>query len=38
MVANGPAERESHLKLLKRWFNKLRMDRDREGVERLAAI
>lgn len=36
--ALGAAERESHLKLLKRWFNKLRMDRDREGIERLALI
>ena len=36
--ALGMAERVSHLKLLKRWFNKLRMDNDGESICSLACI
>ncbi len=36
--ALGMADRTSHLKLLKRWFNKLRMDRDQESIDKLTKI
>ncbi len=36
--ALGIADKISHLKLLKRWFNKLRMDRDEAGIGKLTEI
>jgi hypothetical protein len=36
--ALGAAERESHLKLLKRWLDRLRTDHDRDGIERIVPI
>jgi CRP-like cAMP-binding protein len=36
--ALGMADKISHLKLLKRWFNKLRMDRDHESIDKLTKI
>lgn len=36
--ALGIADKTSHLKLLKRWFNKLRMDRDEVSIDKLGVI
>ena len=36
--ALGMAEKMSHLKLLKRWFNKLRLNRDYTSVDNLSTI
>lgn len=36
--AMGMADKVSHLKLLKRWFNKLRMDRDYTSIDKLTEI
>jgi hypothetical protein len=36
--ALGIANKISHLKLLKRWFNKLRMDRNEAGIGKLTEI
>jgi hypothetical protein len=36
--AMGMADKVSHLKLLKRWFNKLRMDRDYASINKLTEI
>jgi hypothetical protein len=36
--AMGMADKVSHLKLLKRWFNKLRMDRDYSSIDKLTEI
>jgi CRP-like cAMP-binding protein len=36
--ALGMAENISHLKLLKRWFNKLRMERDYTSIKKLSEI
>jgi CRP-like cAMP-binding protein len=36
--ALGMADRVSHLKLLKRWFNKLRMDHDHASIDKLTEI
>jgi hypothetical protein len=36
--ALGMAEKMSHLKLLKRWFNKLRLERDYRSVDKLSTL
>jgi hypothetical protein len=36
--ALGMVEKMSHLKLLKRWFNKLRMDHDRESAAKIITL